>query len=77
MEPQIISGNTSTYTCLTCKVLFQNIEAQREHYKQEWHKYNLKRKVAGLPSITEDEFNEKISKYQFYYHEIYEIIINK
>jgi pre-60S factor REI1 len=62
MEPQIISGNTSTYTCLTCKVLFQNIEAQREHYKQEWHKYNLKRKVAGLPSITEDEFNEKIKK---------------
>jgi len=62
MEPEINSGNTSSYTCLTCKVIFQNIEAQRVHYKQEWHKYNLKRKVAGLPSITEVEFNEKIKK---------------
>jgi len=62
MESQIVSGNTSTYTCLTCKVIFNNIESQREHYKQDWHKYNLKRKVADLPSITEDEFNEKIKK---------------
>jgi len=62
MEPMIISGNTTTFTCLTCKVIFQNIESQRIHYKQDWHKYNLKRKVAGLPSITETEFNEKINK---------------
>ncbi|ORX63938.1 hypothetical protein BCR32DRAFT_134187 [Anaeromyces robustus] len=62
MEPIIISGNTTTFTCLTCKVIFQNIEAQRIHYKQDWHKYNLKRKVAGLPSVTETEFNEKINK---------------
>jgi len=62
MNNPIISGNTSSFTCLTCKVIFQNTEDQREHYKQEWHKYNLKRKVAGLPSITENEFDEKIRK---------------
>ncbi|KAG4101506.1 hypothetical protein H8356DRAFT_1421939 [Neocallimastix lanati (nom. inval.)] len=56
------SNNSSIYTCLTCKVLFQNSENQRDHYKQDWHKYNLKRKVAGLPSITEPEFEEKIRK---------------
>jgi len=62
MNNPIIAGNTTSFTCLTCKVIFQTIEAQREHYKQEWHKYNLKRKVAGLPSITENDFNEKIKK---------------
>ncbi|ORX52579.1 hypothetical protein BCR36DRAFT_324486 [Piromyces finnis] len=62
MEPRIITGNTTTFTCLTCKVLLKDIESQREHYKMDWHKYNLKRKVADLPSITEAEFNEKIKK---------------
>lgn len=62
MEPKIVTGNNSTYTCLTCKILFNNIDAQREHYKQDWHKYNAKRKVAGLPSVTNDEFNENIKK---------------
>jgi len=62
MEAIITPGNTTTFTCLTCNIIFQNIENQREHYKQDWHKYNLKRKVAGLPSITEAEFTEKIQK---------------
>jgi len=57
MEPVV-----SSYTCLTCNVIFSTSDAQREHYKREWHKYNLKRKIAGLPSITEPEFEEKIKK---------------
>jgi len=57
MEPVV-----SSYTCLTCNVIFSTSDAQREHYKREWHKYNLKRKVAGLPSLNESEFNEKIKK---------------
>lgn len=28
--------------------------------KTEWHRYNLKRRVAGLPSITAGVFAEKI-----------------
>jgi len=54
-------SNTS-YTCSTCQAIFSNTEAQREHYKQEWHKYNLKRKIAGLSPITNAEYIEKISK---------------
>ena len=26
------------------------------HYKLDWHKYNLKRKLKGLTCIGEDEF---------------------
>jgi hypothetical protein len=25
---------------------------QREHYKTDWHRYNLKRKVVDLPPVT-------------------------
>ncbi|ORX48666.1 hypothetical protein BCR36DRAFT_329123 [Piromyces finnis] len=55
------SVQTPLYTCLTCKVAFRSADIQREHYRQDWHRYNLKRKVAGLQPITYDVFTEKIS----------------
>jgi pre-60S factor REI1 len=30
--------------------------------KSDWHRYNLKRRVAGLPAIDEPMFNEKVQK---------------
>ena len=35
------------YTCITCRVGFRTAELQRNHYKSDWHRYNLKRKVGG------------------------------
>lgn len=45
-----------TYTCITCQVLFKTPDLQREHYKLDWHRYNLKRKVANIPPVTYEEF---------------------
>ncbi|KAJ2946472.1 hypothetical protein O0L34_g12520 [Tuta absoluta] len=47
---------TDTFTCITCQVLFKTPELQREHYKLDWHRYNLKRKVANIPPVTLEEF---------------------
>jgi pre-60S factor REI1 len=55
------SIQTPLYTCLTCKVAFRTSDIQREHYRQDWHRYNLKRKVAGLQPISHDLFKEKIA----------------
>jgi len=33
---------------------------QKEHYKTDWHRYNLKRKVADLPPVTAENFQERI-----------------
>lgn len=38
--------------CRSCNETFDNDGVQREHYRSEWHRYNLKRKVAGLPGVT-------------------------
>lgn len=51
----------SSYTCNTCGLAFPNPEGQRTHMKSDWHRYNLKRRVAQLPSISLDVFNEKVS----------------
>lgn len=35
-------------TCISCRLVFFNSEIQRDHYKTEWHRYNVKRQVIFL-----------------------------
>lgn len=46
--------------CNACNEEFPNEETQKQHYKTEWHRYNLRRKVAGVPGVTEALFNLRI-----------------
>lgn len=41
-----------SFTCISCHVAFKEASIQREHYKTDWHRYNLKRKVVDLPPVT-------------------------
>lgn len=50
----------SQFTCNTCGIKFITAELQRKHMKTDWHRYNLKRRVVGLPSILSDVFAEKV-----------------
>lgn len=40
-------------TCNACNKEFTDDFDQKLHYKSEWHRYNLKRKIAGVPGVTE------------------------
>lgn len=46
-------------TCNACNVEFKEEAAQKVHYKSEWHGYNLRRKVAGVPGVTEALFQAR------------------
>lgn len=50
----------SSYTCISCRVAFADGEVQRTHYKTDWHRYNLKRKVADMPPVTAENFQERV-----------------
>lgn len=50
----------SQFTCINCDARFANAEIQREHYKTDWHRYNLKRRVAQLPPVTAEEFQQRV-----------------
>lgn len=52
--------NSSIFTCNSCGTEFKTSDLQRYHMKTEWHRYNLKRRMAQLPPITSDEFAEKL-----------------
>ncbi|GAV52526.1 hypothetical protein ZYGR_0AG05170 [Zygosaccharomyces rouxii] len=48
------------FTCNACVIQFKSSDLQRYHMKTEWHRYNLKRRVAELPPISADVFAEKL-----------------
>ncbi|RVE58082.1 hypothetical protein OJAV_G00205640 [Oryzias javanicus] len=45
--------------CSACKCSFNTKEEQREHYKLDWHRFNLRQKIAGLPPLNAEEFEKK------------------
>ncbi|KAM4558897.1 tRNA endonuclease ANKZF1 isoform 2-T3 [Odontesthes bonariensis] len=45
--------------CSACKCSFINREEQREHYKLDWHRFNLRHKMTGVLPLTAEEFERK------------------
>lgn len=54
LEDLVVSDSLS---CSFCNTVFEDKIQQRLHYKLDWHRYNLKQRLNGLKSITEDGFN--------------------
>jgi len=48
---------------LSCCVVFANGDLQREHYRTEWHRYNLERRTAQLSPISADQFSQKAADF--------------
>ncbi|THH08608.1 hypothetical protein EW145_g2589 [Phellinidium pouzarii] len=48
------------FTCLSCSIGFPSAEDQRVHYRSDYHRYNMKRRVASLPPVSAIIFNQKV-----------------
>ena len=53
-------ASSHPFTCNTCQVAFRSSDLQRTHMQSDWHRYNLKRRVASLPPLTSEIFAEKV-----------------
>ena len=42
--------------CQSCRVVLGDREEQVVHYRLDWHRYNLKRRLKGLVSLSQEEF---------------------
>jgi len=52
--------------CSTCSYQSESAADYREHCKSDWHTYNLKRKVKGMPPVTIEEMQEEqLDKMEF------------
>ncbi|KAL4074022.1 C2H2 type zinc-finger-domain-containing protein [Scleroderma citrinum] len=54
------SAETPLFTCLSCTIAFTSAEDQRVHYRSDHHRYNMKRRVSGLPPVSVVVFNQKV-----------------
>ncbi|XP_049624022.1 ankyrin repeat and zinc finger domain-containing protein 1 [Suncus etruscus] len=47
--------------CSTCDQHFQNHQEQREHYKLDWHRFNLKQRLKNKPLLSALDFEKQSS----------------
>ncbi len=60
-QQQQQSGEGAGSTCLACGIGvgtpgFSVAEEQRQHFKTDWHRYNVKRRLAKQPPVSEEQF---------------------
>lgn len=48
--------------CSLCGAEFESREDQVQHYKADWHRYNLKQKICGARVLSEQEFMNMIEE---------------
>ena len=46
--------------CSLCHITFHVLEDQRGHIRSDWHGYNLKQKLKGLPAVSEEQFERLV-----------------
>lgn len=46
----------SKFTCLCCRIKLDSLDLQRDHFKTEWHLFNLKRRVHKLDPVDLNNF---------------------
>ena len=54
--PAPVEAPASSRSCSYCQVQFESLEDQRDHFKLDWHRYNLKQSLAGKKAISEEAF---------------------
>lgn len=60
-DPETLSGETKpSTTCQLCGTSFPNVQQQRLHVKTDWHNYNLKQKIRGAQSVSENDFEKLV-----------------
>ncbi|XP_040057135.1 tRNA endonuclease ANKZF1 isoform X2 [Gasterosteus aculeatus] len=58
-ESSLVREVSDKMLCTACKSSFVTREEQTEHYKLDWHRFNLRLKISGMPPVTAEEFERK------------------
>ncbi|XP_044073875.1 ankyrin repeat and zinc finger domain-containing protein 1 [Siniperca chuatsi] len=58
-ESSLVREVSEKMVCSACRCPFNNREEQMEHYKLDWHRFNLRQKMSGMPPVTAEEFERK------------------
>ncbi|KAG6890979.1 hypothetical protein C0992_011738 [Termitomyces sp. T32_za158] len=60
-EPPEIAAPSGPRTCNICQgAVFIALEDQRTHFRSDWHRYNVKTRLAGGKPVTESAFTQLV-----------------
>ncbi|KZT51933.1 hypothetical protein CALCODRAFT_521041 [Calocera cornea HHB12733] len=55
--------SSTSFACNVCQgAAFEDVQGQREHFKSDWHRYNVKLKMSGKSAVSEEEFNSIVDE---------------
>ena len=55
------SSVTTALGCSQCQVkAFETLTEQRSHFASDWHRYNVKRKLANKPAVDAESFEQLV-----------------
>lgn len=58
VQPLLKKEVSKSFKCTTCpEAVFEDLTDHRTHFKSDWHKYNIKRKIREMTLICEAEFS--------------------
>ncbi|XP_068428731.1 tRNA endonuclease ANKZF1 isoform X2 [Clinocottus analis] len=58
-ESSLVREVSDKMVCSACRCTFISREEQTEHYKLDWHRFNLRLKISAMPPVTAEEFEKK------------------
>ena len=53
---------SSNFICNTSNFVAKSAQELKEHYASDWYRYNLKRKAAGMPPVTKENFELRVAE---------------
>ncbi|KAG6910244.1 hypothetical protein DXG01_012379 [Tephrocybe rancida] len=60
-EPFVAAASNGPRTCNICQgAAFVALDEQRTHFRSDWHRYNVKTRLAGGKSVTESAFSQLV-----------------
>lgn len=72
-EEEESKGKGGKFCCNSCSFVAEDVGDLRQHYKLDWHRYNVKRKVSGEGPVSEPKFYEMMGKVLFKKGHIFEL----
>ena len=57
-------SDSDRLVCNSCQFAIRTQDDRQTHYKSEWHRYNVKRRCAGLPPLSLPHFTQQLSTLQ-------------
>lgn len=62
VTPPLAPSATTTITCTACRLTVTGAAERRDHYRSDFHRVNLKRKVTGIGPLTPTEFSTRVNQ---------------